>query len=113
MITTVNKVELLGYAGNTPEMVELSEKLRLVRFRIATRTRIGYNDWRTDWHDVIAWNELAHSICEQVKKGSRIQIVGRLQYRDVQTKDGRRLRKAEVVATDCQIVNHQVRKTTG
>lgn len=104
MKTTVNKVELIGYAGNTPELIEMSEKLRLVRFTMATRFRTGFSSWRTDWHQVIAWNEKAKFIFEKVKKGSRIQVIGRLQYRNIITRDGKHLKKAEILAADCQIM---------
>lgn len=100
MLTT-NKVELTGYAGANPEMVELKSN-RYKKAVISLATRESYKkdgEWYnvTTWHKVVAWNNMATKMCELIQKGSRISITGRVNYRQVETPKGKMF-LSEIVA---------------
>jgi single-strand DNA-binding protein len=42
---------------------------------------------RTQWHRLVAWRKLAEICGEYLKKGSKVYIEGRLQYRDYDDKN--------------------------
>jgi single-strand DNA-binding protein len=61
-----NKVQLIGNAGNDPEIKTLSEGKKLARLVIATNENY-YNGkvekvTDTQWHTVTAWGETAEII---------------------------------------------------
>jgi len=88
-----NKVQLTGYAGANPEMVNLKNK-GYKKAVISLATRESYKkdgEWVniTTWHKVVAWNNLATKMCELVQKGSRVSVTGRVSYRQVETQKGK------------------------
>lgn len=94
MAGSVNKVILVGNVGNAPEVRRTNSGDIVVSFRIATseswRDRTsGERKDRTEWHNVVIFNENIAKVVEQyVKKGSKIYIEGQLQTRKWQDKDG-------------------------
>lgn len=91
-MSSINIITLCGNVGADAEVKTLENGTKVARFRIATSTG-GYKKQdgtdipeRTEWHTIIAWRSLA-SLCEHIKKGSRVTIVGRLTYNEFE-KDG-------------------------
>lgn len=88
-----NKVQLVGYAGTTPELVNLKNK-GYKKAIISLATRESYKkdgEWInvTTWHKVVAWNTMATKMCALIQKGSRISVKGRVNYRQVETQKGK------------------------
>jgi single-strand DNA-binding protein len=81
---TVNRVELLGWAGDAPEHRSLASGVDVASFRIATR-RIGprgedgERSYETEWTTVEAWERLAVQVSSLVHRGSRVWVSGSLQ----------------------------------
>lgn len=107
MKTNVNKVELVGYAGTDAELIAINKNVSKVNFSLATsegyKTKAG--DWvnTTSWHRVILWNEKAKKAAEEVKKGSRISVVGKLSYRTFESNSGEKRTVTEVIAYDFEV----------
>ena len=102
MLST-NKVQLTGYAGANPELVNLKTK-GYKKAIISLATSESYKkdgEWVsvTTWHKVVAWNNLATRMCELVQKGSRLSVTGRVNYRQVETQKGR-LTLSEITVND-------------
>ena len=103
MSGSVNKVILVGNLGRDPEVRRLNNGDQVVQFSIATTESwrdkaSGERKDRTEWHNVVIWNENLGKIAEQYcKKGSKIYIEGQLQTREFQDKDGNQRKATEVV----------------
>ena len=86
-----NKVQLVGHAGQTPEIKNFGESGKLARFRLATNENYKNKkgEWveNTTWHNLIGWNFIAERIEKQVHKGSYLLIEGKLITRDYTDKD--------------------------
>ena len=106
MEKTINKVELNGFIGMNPEVKTLENGNTLTRFSIATSE--SYKDkngiWIEDttWHNVIMWG--AKTNVEDLKKGSRVQIIGKLKNRQYQDKAGVTKYVTEVITTKIETV---------
>ena len=89
---TQNKVQLIGYIGNEPEMKMLGDGIKMARFRVATdhRSKSVEGEWlqHTTWHDVIAWNAIAQIAVEKFSKGSHILVEGFIVYRTFEDVSG-------------------------
>lgn len=98
-----NRIELIGNLTRDPELRFTSTGAAVATFGIATnRTYVseGERKEEVDFHKVVAWNKLAELVNQLMKKGSRVFISGRLQYREWETQDGQKRRDAEIVLED-------------
>jgi len=96
-----NNVQLIGHLGQDPEIVNLNDDKKLVRFSLATSDRytnkLGEKVTDTQWHRLLAFNATANIISEYVKKGSKICVQGKLVHRQWEDKDGQKQYTTEVV----------------
>jgi single-strand DNA-binding protein len=103
MSGSVNKVILVGNLGRDPETRRLSSGDPVINLRIATSETwrdkaSGERRERTEWHNVVIYNENLARIAEQyLRKGTKVYIEGQLQTRKWQDKDGQERYTTEVV----------------
>ncbi|MDO8498766.1 MAG: single-stranded DNA-binding protein [bacterium] len=102
-----NRVELIGNLTRDPELRFTSTGTAVATFGLATnRTYVveGERKEEVDFHKIVAWNKLAE-LCQQLlKKGSRVFISGRLQYREWEPQEGGKRRDAEIVLEDMILI---------
>ncbi len=98
---SVNKVILIGNLGQDPELRYTSAGVAVATFSLATnetwKDQDGNAQERTQWHNLVAWRKLAEICGEYLKKGSRIYVEGRLQYRNYDDKNGVKRYVTEIV----------------
>lgn len=103
----INQVVLSGRLGRDPEMRYTTSGKAVVNFSIAVDRR--GKDAGADWFTIQAWERLAELCGEYLTKGSKVTVVGRLQNREWEGKDGGKRTATEIVATD---VDFGPRQTT-
>jgi single-strand DNA-binding protein len=92
---SLNKVTLIGNLGADPEVRSTSGGNRVATFSLATsrawNSAAGEKQEKTEWHRCVAWNSkvstLADIIERYVKKGDKVYVEGRIEYRQWQDKD--------------------------
>ncbi len=103
MAGSVNKVILIGNLGADPEVRTTQSGTKVVNMRIATTDRwrdrsSGEQRERTEWHNVVIWNENLGRIAEQyLRKGSKVYVEGALQTRKWQDQSGQDRYTTEIV----------------
>ncbi|MFC0219167.1 single-strand DNA-binding protein [Pseudochelatococcus lubricantis] len=103
MAGSVNKVILVGNLGRDPEIRRLNSGEPVASLRIATSETwrdkgTGERRERTEWHNVVIFNENLVRIVEQyLRKGTKVYVEGQLQTRKYQDKDGQERYTTEVV----------------
>ena len=103
MAGSVNKVILIGNLGRDPEVRRLNSGAAVVNLRLATsenwRDRdSGERRERTEWHNVVIYNENLGKIAEQyLRKGSKVYLEGQLQTRKWEDQSGNERYTTEVV----------------
>ncbi len=103
MAGSVNKVILIGNLGADPEVRRLNSGDQVVNMRVATTETwrdktSGERKERTEWHNVVIFNENLGKIAEQYcKKGSKVYLEGQLQTRKWQDQSGADKYTTEVV----------------
>lgn len=104
-----NKVQLIGHLGSDPELKDVGNGKRVLRFRMATNERYKGTDgeWKdiTEWHPVVAWGKQAERLAGQVGKGSGLLVEGRLVHRNYETKEGEKRTSSEVVLSDYRLMS--------
>ena len=104
MSRSLNKVTLIGNLGSDPEVRSATGGNRVANFSLATsRTwndASGAKQEKTEWHRCVAWNtkfsQLADIVERYVKKGDKLYVEGRIEYRQWQDKDGQTKYSTEI-----------------
>ncbi|MBN1396539.1 MAG: single-stranded DNA-binding protein [Bacteroidetes bacterium] len=98
---SINKVILIGNLGQDPELRYTSSGVAVASFSMATgeswKDQDGNVQEKTQWHKLVAWRKLAEIVGEYLKKGSKVYIEGRIQYRSYDDKNGMKRDVTEIV----------------
>ena len=103
MAGSINKVILVGNLGKDPEVRRLNSGDQVVSFSVATSEtwrdkNSGERKERTEWHNVVIFNENLGKVAEQYcKKGTKVYVEGQLQTRKWQDQTGNDRYTTEVV----------------
>ena len=97
MARSVNQVVLLGNVGQAPETIGSGEN-QGVRFSLATSP--SWKPEATEWHNIVAWRKLAEIVLKYVEAGSKVLVIGRLQYNKWTDNEQNTRITAQVVADD-------------
>lgn len=107
-----NRVQLIGNLGKDPDVREFEGGKKMARFSVATNERFAYGDGQfkedTQWHGIVAWGRVAEQAAQQLRKGVRISLEGRLVHRSYETKDGQKRYITEVVMNSFQVAESTV-----
>jgi len=98
----VNKVTLVGNLGADPEARSLNSGGEVVNLRVATseswKDRDGNRQERTEWHQVVIFNENLGRVAKQyLRKGSKVYLEGQIQTRKWQDNNGQDRYTTEIV----------------
>ena len=104
MSRSLNKVTLIGNLGNDPEVRSTTGGNRVATFSLATsrswNDASGSKQEKTEWHRCVVWNtktsQLADIVEKYVKKGDKLYVEGRIEYRQWQDKDGQTRYSTEI-----------------
>ena len=103
MAGSVNKVILIGNLGKDPEVRSMQNGGKVCNLRIATSEswkdkQSGERQERTQWHQVVIFNEPLIGIAERfLKKGSKVYLEGQLETRKWTDQSGQEKYSTEVV----------------
>ena len=99
-----NKVQLIGWIPNAPEVKCTESGRKLACFSVGTsdsyRNARGERVTETQWHRVIAWGKLATIVEKYLLKGQEVMIEGRLVNRNFTDKDGSKRSVTEIQASE-------------
>ena len=104
MSRSLNKVTLIGNLGNDPEVRSTTGGNRVATFSLATsrswNDQSGAKQEKTEWHRCVVWNtkgsQLADIVEKYVKKGDKIYVEGRIEYRQWQDKENQTRYSTEI-----------------
>lgn len=98
---SVNKVILIGHLGRDAETRFTTGGAAKTTFSIATNRRWKdqqTGEWKeeTDWHNIVMWRQ--ENVANYLTKGVQVYIEGRLQTRNYEDKEGKKVYFTEVVS---------------
>ncbi len=102
----MNKVYLIGNLTRDPETSETSGGVTVCRFAIAVnRTYVGADGTReTDFFNITVWRQLAENCGKYLRKGSKVAVVGQLQNRSYEDKEGIKRSVTDIVANEIEFL---------
>ena len=103
-----NKGMLIGNLGADPEVRSTNNGSRVATLSLATSrqwtTQGGEKQEKTEWHRCVVWNSrtstLADIVERYLKKGDRVYVEGRIEYRTWQDREGQTRYTTEINVRD-------------
>ena len=101
---SVNKVIIIGNLTRDPEMRQTPNGQNIVTFGVATNRAwvdsSGERKSSAEFHECVAWSNLAEICAKYLKKGKLVYIEGYLKTRSWDTEEGVKKFKTEIVVQD-------------
>jgi single stranded DNA-binding protein len=103
----VNKVQLIGYAGNDPVCSTTVHRLPMCRFSVATTIPFikpnGDHGTKSIWHNIVMFGDQVNNIIQNIKKGVRCKVLGHIDHVEKTKSDGTVNRYTNIVASSIEI----------
>ena len=104
----INKLIVLGYAGNDAELKFTASGKPVANFSVAVNESFknanGDNVERVEWFRCVAWNGLAELCGQYILRGKQLYLEGRMQTRKYDDKDGNPRTTTEVVVSTLRLL---------
>ena len=108
---SVNKAILVGNVGKDPEVRHLEGGTSVAKFTLATsetyKNKSGEQVKNTEWHNIVAWRQLAELAEKYIRKGSQIYVEGKITNRQYDDKDGNKRYINEIVADNIRLLGRK------
>ncbi|MBV6478369.1 MAG: Single-stranded DNA-binding protein [Ignavibacteria bacterium] len=105
----LNSVVIAGNLTKDPIFRQTTSGTPVVNFSIASNRRFKdkNDEWKEDvcYVGIVAWNRLADSCKDRLKKGNAVLVDGELQSRTFKTEDGMNRTIVEIKARRIQFLN--------
>jgi single-strand DNA-binding protein len=110
----VNKVILVGNAGDDPQVRQMPGGGSVVNLSIATSESwndkaTGEKRERTEWHKIVFFNNQANFVAKAVKKGDKVYVEGSIRTNKWQDQNGQDRFTTEIVCKVVEIMS-QIKK---
>ena len=99
----MNKVILMGRLTRDPEVRYTSTNNTLVAtFSLAVNRRFARQgeERQADFINIVAWDKTGEFCSKYFKKGMQVAVIGRIQTRNYDDKDGKKVYVTEVIAEE-------------
>ena len=114
----MNKAMLIGNVGKEPEVQYYDKDQCVAQFPLATTER-GYTlqngtqvPEHTDWHNIVAFRNVAKLVEKYVHKGDKLYVEGRIRYRSYDDKKGMRRFVTEIYIENMELLTPKKSATT-
>lgn len=111
----INYIIVAGNLTKDPIFRQTNNNTPVANFCIASnrKYRDSTNQWQEDvcYVGIVAWNKLAESCRDRLKKGSAILVDGELQSRNWKSEEGHNRSIVEIKARRIQFLNKKLRNS--
>ena len=105
---SLNKVQIIGNLGADPEVRSTNNGSRVATLSVATSRQWtgngGEKQEKTEWHRVICWNNKGSGLADiaekYLKKGDKVYIEGRIEYRTWEDREKQTRYVTEIIARE-------------
>ena len=102
----MNQVILIGNLTRDPELSTTPSGVSVCRFSLAVNRSYKSQDGtqETDFFNIVSWRAQADFCGKFLKKGRKIAVVGSIQNRSYDDKDGNKRYVTEIIASNVEFV---------
>lgn len=111
----INNVVLMGRLTAVPELRTTQSGISMIKFGVAVERRYNKQgeERQTDFIDCVAWRQNAEFISKYFNKGSMIALVGSIQTRSYEDKNGNKRKAVEVQVENVSFCGSKSESGTG
>ena len=99
---SLNKAMIIGNLGRDPEMRYTPNGQAVTQFTVAVNRNYKSQDgeWQeeTEWFRVVAWGQTGERAAENLRKGAKVYVEGRIQTRQWEDQTGAKRYTTELIA---------------
>ena len=99
---SLNKAMIIGNLGRDPEMRYTPNGQAVTQFTVAVNRnfRGADGEWQeeTEWFRVVAWGATGERAAENLRKGNKVYVEGRIQTRQWEDQSGQKRYTTELIA---------------
>ena len=110
----MNRVIIIGRLVKDPDLRYTSSGVPVASFTLAVnRNHTNQNGEReTDFINIVVWNKQAENVNKYLSKGSQCAVDGRIQTRNYDNNEGKKVYVTEIVAESVQFLNTKNNEST-
>jgi single-strand DNA-binding protein len=103
----MNKTVLIGRLTRDPEVKTTQSQIEFCSFTVAVDRsyKDASGEKQTDFISCVAWRQKAKLLGQYFHKGSRIGIIGSIQTRTYDDKDGKKVYVTEIAVDDIEFID--------
>lgn len=111
----MNKITLIGNLTQDPELRSTPNGVSVCSFNIAVNRRFASQggDRVTDFFRINAWRQLGETCAKYLAKGRKVAVVGELQARTYEAKDGTTRMSLDVSADEVEFLTPKQESSSG
>ena len=111
---SLNKAMIIGNLGRDPEMRYTPGGQAVTQFTVAVNRNFRGQDgeWQeeTEWFRVVAWGQTGERAAENLRKGGKVYVEGRIQTRQWEDNTGAKRYTTELIADRVTNLEKRVRE---
>lgn len=101
----MNKVFLIGRLSRDPELRHTTSGMAVCQINVAISRRTGAGkEPETDFINVVVWDKQAENVARYLAKGRQVAVEGRIQTRNYDNNEGKKVYVTEVIATNVEFL---------
>lgn len=101
----MNKVFLIGRLSRDPELRHTTSGTAVCQINVAINRPVSQGtEPQTDFINVTIWNRQAENVAKYLSKGRQIAVEGRIQTRNYDNNEGKRVYVTEVIANNVEFL---------
>ena len=111
----MNKITLIGNLTHDPEVRSTPNGVTVCSFNIAVNRRFAGQDGQrqTDFFRINAWRQLGETCSRYLSKGRKVAVLGELQARTYEAKDGTTRMSLDVSADEVEFLSPRSQEDGG
>lgn len=94
----MNHISVCGNISE-PKMTFTKNGKAVLTFGLATSRKVGEEKFTT-WHNIKVWDQFAENMAEEIRKGDRLIVSGRIETEAFEDKDGNKRTNVVIVAEE-------------
>lgn len=99
----MNQLTIIGNLVREPELSETAGGTAVCRMTVAVNRSHGAEG--TDFFNVTAWRGLAETCAKYLRKGKKVCVVGSIQFRNYEDREGIKRTAADVMAQEIEFLS--------
>lgn len=98
----MNNITVTGNVGRDPEIKFAQSGTAILKFTVADTSGRDDNK-KTQWWNIVCFGDLAENVAASINKGTRVQVLGKVQREKYTGQDGVEKERTEILADDVGI----------